>query len=56
MKNSKWTVNIEYAILNGDLKEYICEMYKSPALENDRAVLNFMNDGNRYSSRNDAAF
>ncbi|PKK62235.1 hypothetical protein RhiirC2_870274 [Rhizophagus irregularis] len=31
-------------------------MYQPPALENDGAVLNFMNDGGRYSPRNDVAF
>src|SRR6266542_6153969 len=31
-------------------------MYQLPALENDGAVLNFMNDRGRYSPRNDPSF
>jgi len=48
----KWTVNIEDATLEG-LKEYIREMNKSPALENDGAVLKFISDKDRHSPRND---
>ncbi|RIA97870.1 hypothetical protein C1645_751399, partial [Glomus cerebriforme] len=51
----KWAVNIEHATLEG-LKTSIREMYQPPALENDGAVLNFMNDGGRYSPRNDVSF
>src|SRR5579859_2056435 len=54
-KANKWTVNIEQAGLE-DLKDYIRELYRPPALENDGAVLNFMNDEGRYSPRNDASF
>ncbi|PKY27976.1 hypothetical protein RhiirB3_443917 [Rhizophagus irregularis] len=54
-KYSKWTVNIEHGTLK-DLKDYIREMYKPPALENDGAVLNFINDKDRYYPRNDVAF
>ncbi|GBC28180.2 hypothetical protein GLOIN_2v1580557 [Rhizophagus irregularis DAOM 181602=DAOM 197198] len=43
-KANKWTANIEHATLEG-LKDYIRELYKPPALENDGAVLNFTNDG-----------
>jgi hypothetical protein len=31
-------------------------LYKPPALENDGAVLNFVNDGDRYYPRNDGSF
>ncbi|PKY29604.1 hypothetical protein RhiirB3_474484 [Rhizophagus irregularis] len=48
----KWTVNIDDAVLEG-LKEYIREMDKPPALENDGAVLNFISSGERYSPQND---
>ncbi|PKC63486.1 hypothetical protein RhiirA1_396770 [Rhizophagus irregularis] len=34
-------------------KEYIRETDKPPVLENDGAVLNFINNGERYSPRND---
>jgi hypothetical protein len=44
-------VNIETATLK-DLKDYIRELYKSPALENDSAALNFMNGEDRYYPRN----
>ncbi|GBB93360.1 hypothetical protein RclHR1_21560003 [Rhizophagus clarus] len=54
-KSYKWVVNIEHTTLE-DLKTSIREMYQPPALENDGAVLNFMNDGGRYSPRNDVAF
>jgi hypothetical protein len=43
-KVSKWTVKIEEATLK-DLKDYLRELYKPPALENEGAVLNFMSDG-----------
>jgi hypothetical protein len=39
-----------------NLKTSIRDAYQPPALENDGAVLNFMNDGERYSPRNDVAF
>src|SRR5436190_23623809 len=51
-KPNKWTANIEHATLEG-LKEYIRKVYQPPALENDGAELNFMNDGDKYSPRND---
>ncbi|PKY41674.1 hypothetical protein RhiirA4_539787 [Rhizophagus irregularis] len=51
-KGFKWTVDIDNATLDG-LKEYIREMEKPPALENDGAVLNFISSGERYSPRND---
>ncbi|GES86143.1 hypothetical protein GLOIN_2v1658885 [Rhizophagus clarus] len=51
-KPNKWTANIEHATLEG-LKEYIRKMYQPPALENDGAELNLMNDGDKYSPRND---
>ena len=51
-KPNKWTANIEHVTLEG-LKEYIRKMYQPPALENDGAELNFMNDGDKYSPRND---
>src|SRR5256884_9069059 len=51
-KPNKWTANIEHATLEG-LKEYIRKMYQSPALENDGAELNLMNDGDKYSPRSD---
>ncbi|PKC03571.1 hypothetical protein RhiirA5_380064 [Rhizophagus irregularis] len=54
-KSNKWTANIEHATLEG-LKDYIRELYKPPALENDGAVLNFMCDGDRYLPRNDVTF
>ena len=54
-KPTKWTVNIEHATLI-DLKDYIRELYKPPALENDGAELKFMSDRDRYSPRNDASF
>ncbi|GBC13590.2 hypothetical protein GLOIN_2v1580557 [Rhizophagus irregularis DAOM 181602=DAOM 197198] len=47
-KPNKWTANIEHATLEG-LKEYIRKMYQPPALENDGAELNLMNDGDKYS-------
>ncbi|PKC60886.1 hypothetical protein RhiirA1_444701 [Rhizophagus irregularis] len=37
-KANKWTANIEHATLEG-LKDYIRELYKPPALENDGAML-----------------
>src|SRR5436305_2184336 len=51
-KPNKWTANIEHATLEG-LRDYIRKVYQPPALENDGAELNFMNDGNKYSPRND---
>jgi|SRR5947199_6058785 len=51
-KPNKWTANIEHATLEG-LKDYIRKVYQPPALENDGAELNFMNDGDKYSPRND---
>jgi hypothetical protein len=48
-------VNIEHATLEG-FKNSIREMYQLPPLENDGAVLNFMNDGGRYSPRIDPSF
>ncbi|PKC52403.1 hypothetical protein RhiirA1_481571 [Rhizophagus irregularis] len=39
--------------LKQGLKEYIHEMDKPPALENDGAVLNFISNGERYSPQND---
>ncbi|GBB96523.1 hypothetical protein RclHR1_27730005 [Rhizophagus clarus] len=51
-KPNKWTANIEHVTLEG-LKKYICKMYQPPALENDGAELNLMNDGDKYSPRND---
>ncbi|GET55408.1 hypothetical protein GLOIN_2v1883277 [Rhizophagus irregularis DAOM 181602=DAOM 197198] len=54
-KANKWSINIEQASLK-DLKDYIREMYKPLALENDGAVLNFMNGGDRYSPRTDPSF
>ncbi|CAB4438756.1 unnamed protein product [Rhizophagus irregularis] len=44
----KWTVNIEHATLEG-LKSSIRAMYQTPALENDGAVLNMLNDSGKYS-------
>src|SRR6266542_4764446 len=45
MKGFKWTVG---------LKEYIRKMDDKPlALENDRAVLKFISDGERYSPQDD---
>ncbi|GBB88950.1 hypothetical protein RclHR1_15570010 [Rhizophagus clarus] len=38
-KTNKWTVNIEQGTLISDLKDYIRELYKPLALENDGAVL-----------------
>ncbi|POG58828.1 hypothetical protein GLOIN_2v1789859 [Rhizophagus irregularis DAOM 181602=DAOM 197198] len=38
------------------LKDFIRELYKPPALENDGAVLNFMCDGYRYLPRIDVSF
>src|SRR5436190_9282500 len=51
-KPNKWTANIEHATLEG-LKEYIRKMYQPPALENDGAELNLMNDGEKYFPHND---
>ncbi|CAB4427692.1 unnamed protein product [Rhizophagus irregularis] len=51
-KPNKWTANIEHATLKG-LKEYIRKMYQPPALENDGAELNLMNDGEKYFTHND---
>ena len=48
-------MNIEHATLEG-FKNSIREMYQLPTLENDGAVLNFMNDGGRYSPRIDPSF
>lgn len=48
----KWTVNIEHATLEG-LKSSIRAMYQTPALENDGAVLNMLNDSGKYSPRID---
>ncbi|RIA96160.1 hypothetical protein C1645_872229 [Glomus cerebriforme] len=49
---NKWTANIEHATLEG-LKDYIRKMYHPPALENDGAELNLMNDGEKYFPHND---
>ena len=51
-KPNKWTANIEHVTLKG-LKDYIRKMYHPLALENDRAELNLMNDGEKYFSQND---
>ncbi|GBC09786.1 hypothetical protein RclHR1_00910036 [Rhizophagus clarus] len=51
-KGFKWTINIEQATLDG-LKEHIRKMEKPPALENDGAVLNIVNDSGKYSPLND---
>src|SRR5437763_3261337 len=51
-KPNKWTANIENATLEG-LKDYIRKVYQPPELENDGAELKFMNDGDKYSPRND---
>ncbi|PKC00698.1 hypothetical protein RhiirA5_505039 [Rhizophagus irregularis] len=51
-KSFKWTVNTEDATLEG-LKKSIREMEKPPALENDGAVLNIINDSGKFSPRND---
>ncbi|RGB41283.1 hypothetical protein C1646_752348 [Rhizophagus diaphanus] len=40
-KSFRWTVNIEHATLEG-LKNSICAMYPTPALENDGAELNML--------------
>jgi hypothetical protein len=45
-KSNKWTANIEHASLDG-LKEYIRKMYQPPALENDGAELNMLNDSGK---------
>ncbi|CAB4431044.1 unnamed protein product [Rhizophagus irregularis] len=51
-KSFKWTVNIEHATLDG-LKNSIRAMNQTPALENDGAVLNMLNDSGKFSPRND---
>jgi hypothetical protein len=51
-KSFKWTVNIEHATLEG-LKNSIRAMYQTPALENDGAELNMLNESGKYSPRND---
>ncbi|PKK70554.1 hypothetical protein RhiirC2_849825 [Rhizophagus irregularis] len=51
-KSFKWTVNIERATLDG-LKNSIRAMNQTPALENDGAVLNMLNDSGKFSPRND---
>ncbi|CAG8733471.1 31467_t:CDS:2, partial [Racocetra persica] len=51
-KANKWTANIEHATLEG-LKDYIRKMYQPPALENDGAELNLINDGEKYFPHND---
>jgi hypothetical protein len=51
-KSFKWTVNIVHATLEG-LKNSIRAMYQTPALENDGAVFNIVNDSGKYSPRND---
>ncbi|PKC54368.1 hypothetical protein RhiirA1_542909 [Rhizophagus irregularis] len=51
-KGFKWTVNIEHASLEG-LKNSIRETCPTPALENDGALLNVLNDDGKYSPRND---
>ena len=45
-------MNIEQATLDG-LKEHIRKMEKPPALENDGAVLNIVNESGKYSPLND---
>lgn len=52
MKNFKWTVNIKHTILDR-FKEYIHEVYKTLALENDGAELSMLNDSRKFSSQND---
>ena len=52
VKTFKWTVNIEHATLEG-LKNSIRAMYQTPALENDGAELNMLNESGKYSPRND---
>ncbi|PKK65708.1 hypothetical protein RhiirC2_785750 [Rhizophagus irregularis] len=51
-KGFKWTVNIEDATFEG-LKNSIREKYPPPSLENDVAVLNIINDSEKFSPRND---
>ncbi|CAB4435833.1 unnamed protein product [Rhizophagus irregularis] len=51
-KGFKWTVNIEHATLEG-LRNSIRGMSPTPALENDGAVFNMLNDSGKYSPRND---
>ncbi|RHZ65133.1 hypothetical protein Glove_319g193 [Diversispora epigaea] len=57
-KGFKWTVNVDHATLEG-LKKVIYDIEKTPALENNCAVLDFVysNGSNeKYSPRNDQAF
>jgi len=54
-KSNKWTANIETATLE-DFKKYIRDTYKPPALENDGAELNLMNETDRYYPRSDVSF
>ncbi|RGB27036.1 hypothetical protein C1646_820012 [Rhizophagus diaphanus] len=51
-KDFKWTVNIKYVTLVG-LKNSILAINQTPALENDGAVLNILNDNGKYSPRTD---
>ncbi|PKB97236.1 hypothetical protein RhiirA5_506297 [Rhizophagus irregularis] len=52
VKTFKWTVNIEHATLEG-LKNFIRGTCPTPALENDGAVLNILNDEGKYLPMND---
>ncbi|CAB4404747.1 unnamed protein product [Rhizophagus irregularis] len=52
VKTFKWTVNIEHATLEG-LKNFIRGACPTPALENDGAVLNILNDEGKYFPVND---
>ena len=51
----RWTANIDQ-VNPKDFKNYVRELYKPPMLENDRAILNFMSDRDRYFSRKHVSF
>ncbi|KAF8456770.1 hypothetical protein BDZ91DRAFT_745320 [Kalaharituber pfeilii] len=51
-RSFKWTVNIEHATLD-DLKDSIRTESKTPALENDGAVLSILNTSGKHTLRND---
>ncbi|KAF8470013.1 hypothetical protein BDZ91DRAFT_807099 [Kalaharituber pfeilii] len=51
-KSFKWTVNIEHATLD-DFKDFIRTESKTPALENNGAVLSIINFSGKHTLRND---
>ncbi|KAF0432865.1 crinkler family protein [Gigaspora margarita] len=54
-KSFRWITNIEQVTLR-NLKESIIAIYKTPVLENNGAILNFMSGGGKYFPQTDMEF